>query len=197
MKRRDILSKMDTRIKQVIFNAEEHSYTYLGRSLHGITGAIGKMVGKSFPDTVVVQASTIYGHDVHSESERWIKDKRDPSTESGKWVVEELKKFAELHNVRYYEAELIVSDFETTASCIDIVAHTPEGAYLFDIKTTSKFDRLYCSLQLSAYKRLYTQCYGEEVLDMYVIGTKSKRLYHILEQDKSKVDRLFTLNKEK
>lgn len=187
---------MDRRINNVIFNAEEHSYTYMGSALKGITGAIGKMLKKSFPDTVVVQASTIYGHDVHSESEKWIKDNKEPSTESGKWVVKELKDFAASHNVKYYEAELIVSDFETTASCIDIVAHTDKGAYLFDIKTTSVFHRDYCSLQLSAYKRLYTLCYGEEVLDMYVIGTKSKRLYHILEQDKDKVDRIFTLNRE-
>ena len=42
---------MDERIKAVVFNEEEHSYWYQGKELHGVTGAIGKLMGKEFPDT--------------------------------------------------------------------------------------------------------------------------------------------------
>lgn len=184
-------------IRKVIFDADSHKYYYDGKELNGVTKAIGRLLGKNFPDTVVVQASTIYGHDVHSESEQWIKERREPSTEAGKWIVEILKDFAQKNNVISYGAEVIVSDFEGTASCVDIVAYLPCGrAYLFDIKTTSHFDRTYCSLQLSVYKRLFELCYGLEVIGMYVIGTKSKRLFKILEQDKSRVDKILSMNKE-
>ena len=35
---------MDTRIKAVTFNEEEHNYFYEGKELHGVTGAIGKLM---------------------------------------------------------------------------------------------------------------------------------------------------------
>ncbi len=187
---------MDERIKAVIFNEEEHSYWYNGKELHGVTGAIGKMLGKSFPDTDTVKLATLYGHDVHKDSEQWIKEGREPSTESGKWLVEQLKNFKIGNNVVEYGAELLVSDFIGTASCIDIVAFLPDNkAVLFDIKTTSTFDREYCSLQLSVYKRLFEQNYGRTVESMYVLGTKSKRAFRILEKPSSKVDKILAMNK--
>ena len=159
---------MDNRIKAVEFIPDKHEYWYtegnVHKQLHGVTTPIGKLMNKSFPDTVLVQAATIYGHDVHSESELWIKEGKEPSSEAGKWVVQYLKEFQIKYNVVKYEAELLVSDFIGTASCIDIVAHLPEGkVWLFDIKTTSHFDRAYCSLQLSVYKKLYEACYGGNV----------------------------------
>ena len=192
---------MDTRIKAIEFLEKEHEYWFTDsngkhRQLHGVTGAIGKLMGKKFPDTDTVKLATLYGHDVHSDSENWIKDGIEPSTEAGKWLVNYLKELKKMCNITAYEAELLVSDFEATASCIDIVAHRKDGkAILFDIKTTTTFDRAYCSLQLSVYKRLFEEVYGEEVADLYVLGTKSKRAFHILEQDKSKVQKVLDMNK--
>ena len=191
---------MDSRIYQVEFIEDKHEYWYtegnVRKRLHGVTGAISKLLGKSFPDTVLVQAATIYGHDVHSESELWIKEGKEPSSEAGKWVVQYLKEFQIKYNVVKYEAELLVSDFIGTASCIDIVAHLPDGkAVLFDIKTTSHFDRAYCSLQLSVYKKLYEACYGGNVCGLFVLGTKSKRTFRIIEQEASKVQKVLEMNK--
>lgn len=186
---------MDDRIKNVVFNEKEHTYWYQGKELHGVTGAIGKMLRKSFPDTDIVQLATIYGHDVHHESEMWIKKGAEPSTESGKWVVAYLEDFRKKYNVTYFQAELIVSDFIGTASCIDIVAHSDDGDYLFDIKTTSKFDREYCSLQLSVYKTLYEGVYGRNVKGMFVLGTKSQRAFRIIEQPSVKVEKILGMNK--
>ena len=187
---------MDTRIKAVTFDKEAHKYFYNGKELHGVTGAIGRLMGKSFPDTVLVQAATIYGHDIHSESELWIKEGKEPSSEAGKWVVQYLKEFQIKYNVVKYEAELLVSDFIGTASCIDIVARLADAkAVLFDIKTTSHFDRAYCSLQLSVYKKLYEQCYEDNIIGMFVLGTKSKRAFRILEQEQAKVDKILAMNK--
>ena len=200
---------MDTRVKAVTFNEEEHKYFYEGKELHGVTGAIGKLMGKSFPDTDVVKIATMYGTDVHKEVENYFNrhghwfNNSQLSTEGAKWVVEELRSFCDsliLDRATSIECEVMVSDFEGTASKIDVVVTTVEGfAYLFDIKTTSKFDRAYCSLQLSVYKKLFEACYGGRetgrVDGMFVLGTKAKRLFRIIEQDDSKVQKILDMNK--
>ena len=177
---------MDTRIKAVTFDEKEHRYFYAGKELRGITGAIGKMLGKSFPDTDTVRLATMYGTDVHKDVENyfnkhgcWFNDS-ELSTEGAKWVVEELRRFTDgliLDRAERIECEVMVSDFEGTASKVDVVVTTAGGnAYLFDIKTTSTFDRPYCSLQLSVYKRLYEACYDRNVYAMFVLGTKAGEL---------------------
>ena len=86
--------------------------------------------------------------------------------------------------------------FEGTASKVDIVLRTLSNkAYLFDIKTTSKFDRTYCSLQLSVYKKLFEACYGTRVDGMFVLGTKSKRRFRIIEQTDAMVQKILDMNK--
>lgn len=189
---------MDGRIKAVMFDEKAHRYFYDGKELFGVTSVIGSVLGKKFPDMLVVQAGTLYGHDVHRESERWIKEGRLPSTEAGKWLVTFLEDFATEHEVVSYGAEVLVSDFEGTASCVDIVARHKDGSVtLFDIKTTSVFDREYCSLQLSAYRRMYEACYECRVRDMFVLSTKTRRQFRILAQDGQRVDLIFRKNKEK
>ena len=196
---------MDTRIKAVTFNEEEHKYFYEGKELHGVTGAIGKLKGKSFPDTDVVKLATMYGTDVHKEVENYFNrhghwfNNSQLSTEGAKWVVEELRCFCDsliLDRATSIECEVMVSDFEGTASKVDIVLRTLSNkAYLFDIKTTSKFDRAYCSLQLSVYKKLFEACYGMEVAGLYVLATKLKRVFKILEKENSKVQKILDMNK--
>ena len=91
----------------------------------------------------------------------------------------------------------MVSDFEGTASKVDVVLTSRNGkAWLFDIKTTSHFDRAYCSLQLSVYKELFEANYGLSVQGMYVLGSKMKRTFRILMQDKSKIQKVLDMNKE-
>ena len=188
---------VDTRVKAIEFNEEKHEYWYLGKRLNGITGVIGKMLNKTYSENSInVQIGRLYGDTVHKESELWIKEGKEPSTQAGKWLIQQLKEFQIKYNVVKYEAELLVSDFIGTASCIDIVAHLADGnSLLFDIKTTSHFDREYCSLQLSVYKKLFEQNYDEHVLGMYVLGTKSKRTFRIIEQEASKVQKILDMNK--
>jgi len=196
---------MDNRIKAVMFNEKEHRYWYNGKELRGVTGAIGKMMGKSFPETDTVMLATMYGTDVHKEIENYF-NKHDGqfndselSTEGAKWLIEELKRFCaimQLDPVKKIECEVMVSDFEGTASKVDIVAwHESGKATLFDIKTTTKFDRAYCSLQLSVYKRLFQENYDAEVHNLFVLNTKIKRSFHILEQESYKVRKVLQINK--
>lgn len=196
---------MDTRIKSVQFNEEEHKYFYNGKELYGITGAIGKLMKKSFPDTDTVKLATMYGSDVHKEIENYFNkhenyfNDSELSTEGAKWIVDTLKDFCSFvaENIQGIECEVMVSDFIGTASKVDIVVRQRDGkAWLFDIKTTSHFDREYCSLQLSVYKKLYEENYGETVEGMFVLGTKSKRRFRILDQGESKVNKILAMNKE-
>lgn len=195
---------MDSRVNTIEFNREKHEYWFTDeqghhRRLYGITGVIGKMLNKTYPvNSTNVQIGILYGNTVHSESELWIKENKEPSTEAGKWLIQYLKDMKNKYNVSHFDAELLVSDFEKTASCIDIVAHLPDRkAILFDIKTTSHFDRAYCSLQLSCYQRLFENVYDEKVVAMYVLATKSKRAFRILKQDPFRVQKIFDMNKER
>ena len=193
---------MDARIKAVTFDEEAHRYFYNGKELHGVTGAIGKLMGKSFPDTDVVRLATMYGSDVHKEVENYYNNDGKLSTEAAKWVVSELSRKADelLINVtdvvEDIKCEVMVADFEGTASKVDVVMRTREGkVWLFDIKTTSRFDRAYCSLQLSVYKKLYEACYGGNVCGLFVLGTKSRRTFRIIEQEAGKVQKILEMNK--
>lgn len=190
-------SLIDNRIKSVIFDEERHHYYYNGKELHGVTGAICKLMGKSFPDTEIVKLATMYGTDVHKEIENYynnggkVSSNDTLSTEAAKWVVSELSKVSDVNHI---ECEVMVSDFEATASQVDVVMHLKDGTvHLYDIKTTSHFDRAYCSLQLSVYKRLYEACYGEKVSGLFVLGTKAKRTFRIIEQDN--VQKILDINK--
>lgn len=197
---------MDSRIYQVEFIEDKHEYWYtegnVRKRLHGVTGAIGKLMGKSFPDTDVVRLATMYGSDVHKEVENYYNNGGKLSTEAAKWVVSELSRKADellidvKDSVEDIKCEVPVSDFEGTASKVDVVMRTREGkVWLFDIKTTSHFDRAYCSLQLSVYKKLYEACYGGNVCGLFVLGTKSKRTFRIIEQEASKVQKILEMNK--
>ena len=197
---------MDSRIYQVEFIEDKHEYWYtegnVRKRLHGVTGAIGKLMGKSFPDTDVVRLATMYGTDVHKEVENYYNNGGKLSTEAAKWVVSELSRKADellidvKDSVEDIKCEVLVADFEGTASKVDVVMRTREGkVWLFDIKTTSHFDRAYCSLQLSVYKKLYEACYGGNVCGLFVLGTKSKRTFRIIEQEASKVQKVLEMNK--
>ena len=199
------LHKMDSRVKAIEFVEDEHEYWFTAgdgsrRRLHGITGVIGKKLGKVFPDNITnIELGTIYGSDVHKEVENYYNNGGELSSEGAKWVVEELSCFADTllyDRAENITCEVMVSDFEGTASKVDVVMHTVEGAYLFDIKTTSKFDREYCSLQLAVYKYLYEKCYDEKVLNTFVLATKSKIRFRTLDRDENIIIKLLDMNKE-
>jgi len=183
-------------IKRVSFDEENHIYTFDGRKLKGVTTAIGKFMGKSFPDTNAVRLACSYGSQVHKESENWINDGKTADTENGKWIVEQLQILKEKLGGDKYEAEVRVSDFENTASNVDVVLHLPaDSVVLMDIKT-GNFDRDYCSLQLSIYKMLYENSYpGETVVALFVLNTKAKRVFKIFLKDENVCQKILDMNK--
>ena len=189
---------MKREIESILFNEGKHEYYYKGLRLYGITGAIAKLLGKFFPENDACMLARIYGTDVHKEVENYFNNgNKEFSTERGKWVVENINEFIKINNIKVKDvkSEVIVSDFEGTASKIDIVITSKDGtSYLFDIKT-GNFDRPYCSLQLSCYKYLFELCYGIKVCGLYVLHTKTKKRFRIIEQNKERVLKLLEMNK--
>lgn len=184
-------------IHNVIFDSVLHVYMYEGKLLKGITRTVSEVCGKSFPETHIplLSAFTSFGNQVHKEVERWIKEGISPETEAGKWVSGELTRIKEENTPSVLSSEVLVSDFEGTASQVDVVLYTGSGAYLFDIKT-GVFDRKYCTDQLSVYKVLFQWCYKVKVLGLYVLASKSKRVFKIIPCDNERVLYLLEKNKE-
>ena len=192
---------MDNRIKRVVFDEEAHTYTFDGKALHGVTTVIGKMLGKKFPNNDRVMLATLYGSDVHKEVENYYNSGVPSlSTRGSIWAVkaiEDFKRGCNMNKPLKTECEVMVSDFEGTASKVDIVVHLDErSVFLFDIKTTAVFDREYCTLQLNVYKRLYEAVYDRKVLGMYVLSTKQERMFRILDDTPERIAKILNANKE-
>ena len=188
-------------IGQVEFIEGTHQYWITDekghRQLNGVTSVIAKKLGKNFPQNLTtVQLACSYGSQVHKEIERWIEEGKEPDTENGKWLKDAIIDFqnkvgrVDTHKLG---AEVRVSDFENTASNVDIVLHTLEGVFLFDIKTGG-FDRKYCTMQLNAYRLMYENSYDEKVLGLYVLNMQSKRTFTILTCDDKDILKLLKDN---
>ena len=167
------------------------------RELKGVTAAIARRLGKNFPkDSTTVQLACSYGSQVHKETERWIEEGKEPDTENGKWLKDAIIDFQNKVgrvDTQKLGAEVRVSDFENTASNVDIVLHSLEGVFLFDIKTGG-FDRKYCTMQLNAYRLMYENSYDEKVLGLYVHKKKSRRTFNILACDDKDILKLLEDN---
>lgn len=188
-------------ISQVQFDEVAHRYMYFDgatiRELKGVTTAIAKKLGKNFPqNSTTVQLACSYGSQVHKEIERWIEEGKEPDTGNGKWLKDAIIDFQNKVgrvDTQKLGSEVRVSDFENTASNVDIVLHTLEGVFLFDIKTGG-FDRKYCTMQLNAYRLMYENSYDEKVLGLYVLNTKSKRTFAIFACDDKDILKLLEDN---
>lgn len=184
-------------IANVQFDEVAHRYFYEGRELKGVTTAIAKKLGKNFPqNSTTVQLACSYGSQVHKEIERWIEEGKEPDTENSKWLKDAIIDFQNKVgrvDTQKLGAEIRVSDFENTASNVDIVLHTLEGVFLFDIKTGG-FDRKYCTMQLNAYRLMYENSYDEKVMGLYVLNTKSKRTFAIFACDDKDILKLLEDN---
>lgn len=184
-------------IANVQFDEVAHRYFYEGRELKGVTTAIAKKLGKNFPqNSTTVQLACSYGSQIHKEIERWIEEGKEPDTENGKWLKDTIIDFQNKVgrvDTQKLGAEVRVSDFENTASNVDIVLHSLEGVFLFDIKTGG-FDRKYCTMQLNAYRLMYENSYDEKVLGLYVLNTKSKRTFTIFACDDKDILKLLEDN---
>lgn len=154
----------------VVFNAEEHTYSYEGRLLQGITGLIHKHL---FPNTYdgvpqhVLDAAAEYGTLIHSTCELFDTIGIEPNNPQVKAYADMIEKNGFKHN----SSEYLVSDEKNFASCIDKVYEVDENTFILgDIKTTSKLYKDSVAWQLSIYATFFErQNEGAKVAKLYAI----------------------------
>lgn len=145
----------------VEFDEVEHTYTFDGTRLRGITGIIseyvlperGEFIEKmksTIHQRAILEAATKRGHDTHTQVQMIVEGYgyNNPFPE----VKDFFKKMAD---TKFIASEYLVSDLHHFASSIDII---DSELNLYDIKTTSKLDTKYLSWQLSIYAYLFELC---------------------------------------
>lgn len=141
----------------VVFHAENHTYTYNGKDLRGITSTLVDWMFPStyegIPEEVLTRAAQ-HGSFVHSCIEMAdVVGASDDCPESADYL-----RIMDENKMRCIAHEYIVSDRENFASAIDLVLQDEQGeVWLADIKTTSALHTDKVKLQLSIYAFLFEQ----------------------------------------
>ncbi len=144
-------NKIELKQSEVIFNEVDHTYTFLGSLLSGVTSLLHRTL---FADKYhgisaeVLAKAAAYGHNIHEQIE--LVDTLGVESQTPA-VQAYLQMKAEL-NLTTLANEYLVSDEQYIASSIDIVF---DDLTLADIKTTSRLDMEYLSWQLSMYSYLF------------------------------------------
>lgn len=144
-------SKIELKQSDVIFNEVDHTYTYLGSFLSGVTSLLHRTLFadkyKGISAEVLAKAAA-YGHNIHEQIE--LVDTL--GVESQTLAVQAYLQMKEELHLTTLANEYLVSDEQYIASSIDIVF---DDLTLADIKTTSRLDMEYLSWQLSMYAYLF------------------------------------------
>ena len=161
----------------VVFNEEEHRYFLGDKELKGITSSL---IHRAFPDKYkdidpeVLANAAKKGKALHSAIEFYDNFGGNPEDADD----DRVKLYADLKYRMGLETianEYLVSDEQDYASSIDIVAMSPIGIFLIDIKTTWNLDKQSTGLQLSIYKRLFErQNPGLKVERIYALWLPNK-----------------------
>lgn len=135
----------------VVFNEIDHSYSFLGNRLSGVTSLLSRTLFRDKYSGIskeVLAKAAEYGHNIHEQIE--LVDTLGVQSETPA-VLDYLKMKADL-GVDSIANEYLVSDESHVASSIDVIF---SDLSLADIKTTSKLDMSYLSWQLSFYAYLF------------------------------------------
>ena len=149
------------KLSKVVFDELEHSYTYEGKPLSGVTALLGRQLFQSKYDGIskgIMEKAAERGNAIHRQIEMY-------ESFGGENYDDEVNEYIRLKSKNKYEVlatEWLVSDNEHVASSIDVIFEQTVKSkyskvrklYLCDIKTTSKLDMEYLSWQLSIYKYL-------------------------------------------
>ena len=82
----------------IYFDEEKHRYIdENGKEYKGVTEAIGKLLGKSFPDIEKVKVHTSFGSQVHKEVENHIMKGAKCTIDASKKAVELIKQIKIMH----------------------------------------------------------------------------------------------------
>lgn len=138
---------------RIWFNEEQHAYLLDDeKMLCGVTTLLKKHnLGADYtniPEATLLKAAEI-GHELHKEIQDYLAGISIFSTD----LTDDVKQL----NLKFVEAESIVSDFDMIASAIDLVCEgsAPDKAILIDIKSTEKMHRRMLDFQLGIYRYLF------------------------------------------
>lgn len=149
--------KMKLAKSGVVFNEIEHTYTYLGSRLTGVTSLLSRTIFRDkysgIPKEVLAKAAD-YGHNIHEQIE--IVDSMGVTSDTP--AVQDYLRIRQENGLIPIANEYLISDEEYMASSIDVI-YGVEGSDVYvditDVKTTSKLDMEYLSWQLSIYAYLF------------------------------------------
>ncbi len=158
---------MELTLCPVLFNEVEHTYTYEGKTLSGITSIIHKLI---FPDLYSgVSQSTLAqaaerGTRLHNFVQLYVSDMLNEDDKK------ELQPFIDAtKGIGWIASEYLVSDLQTVASSIDLVGNESGNLCLYDLKTTAVLNTEYLRWQLSVYKYLFEK----QNCDRHVVGIRA------------------------
>lgn len=170
--------RIELRETGVVFDPINHTYTYEGKQLRGITGIIHDLLYPDEFDNIpadILQAATIRGSRIHESIQRLDDDFENDGTPE----VQDYMDLCISNGWKYERSEYNVSDFENISSNIDKVFRLSDTEFsLADIKTYSTIDDkklMKAKFQLSVYKYLFELTNpGAKVKDLFVIHLNSK-----------------------
>ena len=170
----------------VSFNEGKHEYFFKGKKLSGITSSVNKLLGLSYSSSFV-EEHRVDGLHVHKAVQLWIETGRPQSIHEGAvWIVNCLSPL--LAKSSLY-AEVLVSDFKSYASMVDIVEDTGNGLNIYDIKAGA-FKRDSVTWQLSIYKYFIEKFSNYRVDKCICISVKDREFYKVFPKPFDKVEAL-------
>lgn len=172
----------------VQFDKAQHTYTYRGRKLKGVTGVISDRLSLHYGGAPV-EERTAEGTHVHEAVDRWVKSGlRESMHPAVDWIIGELGMRFERRKPLSVWSEVLVTDFSRYASAVDLMVQYDEGWELYDIKT-GKFNPAYLSWQLGVYK-YFVERAGLKVTGTSCICTRDRMIYRVLPERKERVEEL-------
>lgn len=150
-KKKGVRSMTTLNKSQVVFRELDHTYTFDGKSLSGVTSILNRQLFadkySGISDEVLNKAAE-YGKGIHESIELYdslgIGEDED--------AVKAYIKLCQKEGLTRLDNEYLISDNDYVASSIDVVF---DDCSLADIKTTSHLDEEYVSWQLSIYAYLF------------------------------------------
>lgn len=143
---------------EVVFNEVDHTYTYLGQRLSGVTSLLSRTIFRDKYSGIskeVLNKAAEYGHNIHEQIE--IVDSMGVTSDTP--AVLDYIRIRDENKLTPVANEYLISDEDYLASSIDIIygdkSDLRKGVELCDVKTTSKLDMEYLSWQLSIYAWLF------------------------------------------
>ena len=186
-------------MKDLIFNEENHSYTYKGHIVPSVTTIVQRTIFfdkyRDVPEYILKQASE-KGSLIHKEIEEYIKLGKVGFTEELDNFIKPFENM--IMDYSFVSSEKQIGD-ENYAGTIDLKFVNKEGqTCLADIKTTSSLDTEYVAWQLSFYAELYEKIYKTHISRLYAIWLRNGecKITEVVRKSKEEIESVLEAYKD-